>query len=136
MLQWINTAGLISNLAKCHFRQAKLSPWVHNFSIMTETGSRLGLCSYRFSATKRTLKHSFLSLSLWFVELFPKYVLGMGLLKMLLCSFLRMDVVQDQIFVDSSCKCWWPTELEAVCLNLRRRYGEGPCTCFKSTNKS
>lgn len=35
MLQWINTAGLVSSLAKCHFRQAMLSPWVHNFSIMT-----------------------------------------------------------------------------------------------------
>lgn len=45
MLQWINTAGLISKLVKCHFRQAKLSPRVQNFSIMTENRARLGLGS-------------------------------------------------------------------------------------------
>lgn len=113
-LQWINPAGLISNLAKCHFRQAKLSPWVHSFSIVTETRSRLGLCSYRCSASKRNPKHSFLTPIPWCLELFPKYALGMGPLKMLLCSFLRTNAVQDQIFVDSSRKCWCLTEFEGI----------------------
>lgn len=34
---------LLSKLGKCHFRQAKLSPRVQNFSIMTENRSKLGL---------------------------------------------------------------------------------------------
>lgn len=89
MLQWMNTAALVSSLAKCHFRQAKLSPWVHSFSIMTETRSRLGLCSYRCSATKRNPKHSFLSPTLWFAELLSKYTLGMGPIKNVTLHFLK-----------------------------------------------
>lgn len=138
MLQWINTAGLLSNFAKCHFRQAKLSSWLHNFSIVTETRSKLRLCSYRRSATKRKPKRSFLFPTLWFAQLFPKYALGMSTLKMLLCSFLVM--VQDRIFVDSSTKCWSLTVFEICrfffCWNLGRQCWEGPRTCFKSTNKS
>lgn len=91
-------------------RQAKLSSWLHSFSIVTETRSRLCLCSYRCSATKRNPKRSFLSPTLWFVELFPKYALGMSTLKMLLCSFLGL--VQDRIFADSSTKCWCLTVFE------------------------
>lgn len=63
-------------LGKCHFKQAKLSPRVQNFSLMTEVTSRLGLCSLELLYQP----------TLWFAASFPKYALG---IRNLACEFLR-----------------------------------------------